>query len=215
MSKNCHIIHQWFNILPVHTFPFNNEDIPENGIYVLFEKGEESHSTRRVVRVGTHTGKNQLRSRLAQHFLKENKDRSIFRKNIGRSFLNKNNDGFISQWEIDLTTREARELHARSIDFQKLQDIEKDVTCYIQKGFSFIVFRVDDGEKRLELESKIISTLSECKECRPSPEWLGLYSPKEKIRKSGLWLVNELWKEPLSDEDMDALSKILEIKNPR
>jgi len=36
-----------------------------------------------------------------------------------------------------------------------------------------------------------------------------LFSPKEKIRKSGLWLVNELWKTPLTDEDMIELEKII------
>ena len=41
----------------------------------------------RIVRIGTHTGENQLRSRLMQHFVKENKNRSIFRKNIGRCFF--------------------------------------------------------------------------------------------------------------------------------
>ena len=35
----------------------------------------------------THTGKNQLISRLKQHFTNMNKDRSIFRKNIGRCLL--------------------------------------------------------------------------------------------------------------------------------
>ena len=51
------------------TFPFDKQEIPENGIYILFEKGEFAHSTNRIVRIGTHTGDNQLRSRLFQHFL--------------------------------------------------------------------------------------------------------------------------------------------------
>jgi len=51
----------------------------------------------------------------------------------------------------------------------------------------------------------MISTVSLCEECQPSPEWLGKFSPKEKIRKSGLWLVNELYKDALSSEDIDAL----------
>ena len=84
MSENCKNLHELFNNLPKLEFPFNEEHIPMNGIYVLFEKGEFAHNTNRIVRVGTHTGKNQLRSRLIQHFLNENKDRSIFRKNIGR-----------------------------------------------------------------------------------------------------------------------------------
>jgi hypothetical protein len=35
---------------------------------------------------------------LKEHFVNENKDRSIFRKNIGRALLNKDNDYFIEQW---------------------------------------------------------------------------------------------------------------------
>jgi hypothetical protein len=195
-----------------HSFPFNEQEIPENGIYILFEKGESAHSTDRIVRIGTHTGKDQLRSRLFQHFLNENKDRSIFRKNIGRALLNKDKDFFLKQWEIDLTTKKSKEQHFDSIDFVKQKEIEKRVTKYIQDNFSFVVFRVDDKDKRLEIESKIISVVSLCDECRPSQTWLGLFSPKEKIREGGLWLVNELWKIPLSEEDMGELKHMLGVK---
>ncbi len=212
MSKNCHTIHQWFNGMKKHAFPFNEQEIPENGIYVLFEKGEFAHATNRIVRIGTHTGKNQLRSRLFQHFLNENKDRSIFRKNVGRVLLNKDKDAFLEQWELDLTAKKAKDLHSKSVDFKKLKETEKRVTKHIQDNFSFVVFQVDDKDKRLEIESKIISTVSLCDECKPSPDWSGLSSPKEKIRKSGLWLVNELWKTPLSDEDMIELKQISKDK---
>ena len=57
MSKNCNTIHQWFNGMKKFTFPFNKHEIPENGIYILFEKNEFAHSTNRIVRIGTHTGK--------------------------------------------------------------------------------------------------------------------------------------------------------------
>jgi aspartate oxidase len=97
MSKNCKIIHQWFNGMEKFTFPFDRQKIPKNGIYILFEKGEIAHSGDRIVRIGTHTGKNQLLSRLNQHFLKENKDRSILRKNIGRALLNKDKDPFLEK----------------------------------------------------------------------------------------------------------------------
>ena len=211
MSKNCNTIHQWFNGMRKFTFPFDKQEIPENGIYILFEKGEFAHSTNRIVRVGTHTGQNQLRSRLFQHFLKENKDRSIFRKNIGRALLNKDEDPFLEKWELDLTTRNAKDKYSNSIDFDKQKEIEKRVTKYIQENFSFVVFQIDDKDKRLNFESKIISTVSLCEECKPSKNWLGNFSPKEKIRKSGLWLVNELWKTPLNDEDMIELKQLLNI----
>jgi hypothetical protein len=175
----------------------------------LFEKEEFAHSTNRIVRIGTHTGNNKLRSRLFQHFLNENKDRSIFRKNIGRALLNKDKDQFLKQWELDLTTKNAKEQYSNSVDFKKQKEVEKKVTKYIQDNFSFVVFQIDDKEKRLEIESRIISTVSLCDECKPSENWLGLFSPKEKIRKSGLWLVNELWKTPLSDKDMIELKYLL------
>jgi len=209
MSKICNTIHQWFNGMKKFTFPFDKKDIPENGIYILFEKEEFAHSTNRIVRIGTHTGQNQLRSRLFQHFLKENKDRSIFRKNIGRALLNKDKDPFLEKWELDLTTRNAKEQHSDSVDFDKQKEIEKTVTKFIQNNFSFVVFQIDDKEKRLYFESRIISTVSLCEECKPSENWLGNFSPKEKIRESGLWLVNELWKTPLYDSDMLILNEIV------
>ena len=208
MSKNCSIIHQWFNRMEKYSFPFNKQEIPHNGIYILFEKGEFAHSTNRIVRIGTHTGDKQLCSRLDQHFVNENKDRSIFRKNIGRALLSKNEDPFLKQWEINSTTKNAKKYYSHSIDFIKQKKVEEMVTKYIQNNFSFVVFQVDDKEKRLKLESNLISTISLCDECEPSQNWLGLYSPKEKIRKSGLWLVNELWKTPLSDNDMIELQRM-------
>ena len=211
MSKNCNTIHQGFNGMKKFTFPFDKQDIPENGIYILFENREFAHSTNRIVRIGTHTGQNQLRSRLFQHFLKENKDRSIFRKNIGRALLNKDKDLFLEKWELDLTTRNAKDQHSDSVDFDKQKEIENKVTKFIQDNFSFIVFQIDDKDKRLYFESRIISTVSLCEECKPSENWLGNFSPKEKIRKSGLWIVNELWKTPLNDEDMIELKQLLNL----
>lgn len=205
MSQTCHKVHQLFAGLPRLEFPFDVSSIPRNGIYVLFERGEHAHRTDRIVRVGTHTGSNQLPSRLEQHFLKENKDRSIFRKNIGRAILNSEKDAFLAQWEIDLTTAEVKKKFSGAIDQKKLQQIEKRVTDYIQRNFRFVVFGVDDKQKRLFWESQIISTVSLCDECGPSEKWLGLHSPKEKIRESGLWLVNELYKQPLSEREYEAL----------
>jgi len=197
----CAEIHKIFHRLERFSFPFDTEKIPYNGIYVLFDKSEYGHELDRVVRVGTHTGDKQLRSRLQQHFLNENKDRSIFRKNVGRAILNKDNDPFLQQWEYDLTSTENKEKYSSQIDFSKQKQLEKQVSHYIQKYFSFIVFEVNDKSKRLELETKIISTVSLCGDCKPSAKWLGLYSPNKKIRESGLWQVNNLYKSPLTEQD--------------
>jgi len=103
--NTCDSLHKWTNHLPSFNFPFDASQIPLNGIYVLFEKGETAHGANRIVRIGTHTGNNQLRSRLSQHFIVENKDRSIFRRNIGRALLNRDHDPFLAFWEVDLTSR--------------------------------------------------------------------------------------------------------------
>ncbi|MBE7671626.1 hypothetical protein F7647_11220 [Tenacibaculum piscium] len=209
MSEICKEIHGIFNELKEYSFPFNEKEIPKNGIYILFEKGEKFSDFKRIVRVGTHTGNNQLQSRLKQHFVKENKDRSIFRKNIGRALLNSENDSFLKQWELDLTTRENKEKYSKQIDFVKQQSIEKKVSEYIQNNFSFTVFEVLEKEQRLRIESRIISTVSNCTNCKPSENWLGLFSPKQKIKDSGLWLVNELWKQSLSENELTELKKMI------
>ena len=202
MSKECQKLHKLFNSMKRIGFPFDESEIPLNGIYVLFEKGEKGHGGDRIVRIGTHTGNNQLKSRLKQHFINENKDRSIFRKNIGRALLNNKKDPFLKQWELDLTTRKSKEKYSELVDFEKQKKIEKEVTRYIQNNFSFIVFEINEKEERLETESKLISTVSLCDECKPSKNWLGLSSPKEKIKESGLWLVNELYKTPFTEEEI-------------
>jgi len=203
MSQICSEIHKIFNELPRYSFPFNKTTIPKNGIYIIFEKNEYAHGADRIVRIGTHTGEEQLFSRLQQHFVKENKDRSIFRKNIGRALLNKENDPFLEQWDWDLTTKEKKEKYLPLLNQAKQKEVENSVSEYIQTNLSFCVIHVEGKEKRLELESKIISTVSLCENCKPSENWLGNFSPKRKIRESGLWLVNELYKEPLEFADLE------------
>lgn len=205
----CPDLHRLVRPGTLHTFPFDSARLPLNGIYVLFERGEECHEGHRIVRVGTHTGNGQLRSRMLQHFVKENKDRSIFRKNIGRALLNRDGEPYLSVWEHDRTSRANRARYGEEADPAKRQAVEADVTKYLRECFSFVVFRVDDKGERLTLESKMISTVSRCEECRPSEGWLGLHSPKDRIRESGLWLVNELYKEPLSAPDVKRLRMLL------
>jgi hypothetical protein len=211
MSEKCERLYELFNGLKRFEFPFNEKEIPRNGIYILFEKKEKGHGLDRIVRVGTHTGNNQLPSRLRQHFINENKDRSIFRKNIGRAILNKRNDPYLKIWELDLTTKQAKEKFSPMIDPERQKEIEKEVSSYIQDNFTFVVFPVENKEKRLEIESKIISTISLCKECKPSQNWLGNFSPKDKIKESGLWLVNELYKKPFEDNELEEFQKQIKI----
>lgn len=209
MSESCQQVHALCDKLPHLSFPFEANRLPRNGIYILFERGETAHGTNRIVRVGTHTGQAQLPSRLNQHFMRENKDRSIFRKNIGRALLSHDHDPFLDQWEIDLTSAAARMKYAGRIDHAKQLATERRVTEYIQANFHFVVFRVDDKDARMFWESRLISTVSRCQECHPSQKWLGLSSPKEKIVQGGLWQVNELYKIPLTDQELALFQNML------
>lgn len=207
----CEKVHELFNAskLKEYSYQFDENELPKNGIYIIFEKGETYKGYKRIVRVGTHTGDNQLRSRLKQHYVNENKDRSIFRKNIGRAFLNKDNDPFLTQWNIDLTTKENKEKYSSTIGFDKQKEVEDKVSDYLRNNTSFVVFEVTDKDQRLKFESRIISTISNCEDCKPSENWLGKYSPEDKIKKSGLWLVNELNKESLSEDEFEELKNIV------
>jgi hypothetical protein len=203
MSATCAQLHSLARQGTLHRFPFERSQLPRDGIYALFEAGEESHGGARIVRVGTHTGDHQLPSRLLQHFVNENKDRSIFRKNIGRALLTRASDPFLAKWEVDRTSRRARD--GFHVDAAKLRAIESEVTCYLRERLPFVVFSIEDKASRLTLESRMISTLSLCEECQPSANWLGHHSPRARIRETGLWLINELFKTPLCDADIERL----------
>lgn len=207
MRQLCSTLHDQTRAGTRFRFPFDERDIPKNGIYLLFQRGESGHDGDRIVRVGTHTGQNQLRSRLKQHFLREKKDRSIFRKNVGRCLLNRNNDPYLKIWEIDCTTTANRSKYGHLMDPRYQAEIESQISRYIQDTFSFCVIEVPLKNERLYLEARLISTLSLCNQCQPSAHWLGSYSPKVKIRESGLWQVNELYKQSLAPEDLSVVGE--------
>lgn len=184
------------------TYPFDSEAIPKNGIYIMYENNEYGHVGNRIVRIGTHTGQDQLRSRLRQHFDLKNKDRSIFRKNLGRAMLMSMDSGYLEIWNLDNTSKKNRLGSVEMINHDLEYYLECKITDYIQKNFSFVILEESDKDRRLELESKIISTVSRCSKCGPSLSWIGNESPVEKIRESGLWQVNELYKTPVTKDDL-------------
>jgi len=189
----CFEIHKWANQLQRFTYPFDFSEIPENGIYLFFEKGEKFKDIDRIVRIGTHTGDNNLCKRIKEHLTKENKDRSIFRKNIGRAILNKNNDSFLEIWNLDFTIPKNHKIIESNPDYKmKLLSLEKEISDYMCKNFSFACIPIETKEERLKYEAFLIKSLSSDNDFKPSESWLGNYSPIEKIKNSGLWLVNEL-----------------------
>ena len=200
----CDSLHEIFNALPRYTWE-SISDIPFNsGVYIVFEKGEKYEDVDRIVRVGTHIGDGRLKKRLNCHFVNEKKDRSIFRKNVGKAMLNKDGDAYLEAWSLNSAKKE----NAASIDRMKQAEIEKRVSEYMRSAFSFAVFSVADRDERLRLEEGIIATLNSCVKFGPGPEWNGLYSPEEKIRTSGMWLKQGLNGTPLSDKELLRIKEL-------
>lgn len=202
MTDVCHQIHTASHLLPRHRFPYEDASIPRNGIYMLFEVGEHAHGGDRIVRIGSHTGQNKLHSRLREHFLTENKDRSIFRKNIGRALLTRSDDPFLEQWNWDLTSSKAKAEQGPLVNLEKLEMVEQQVTRTLQQRFSFVVIAVDQKADRLSLEAGLIAAIAQCRQCGPSATWLGSLSPKPKISESGLWQEQHLAGLPLSPSQL-------------
>lgn len=209
-------LHQLFNGQKRFSFPFESflMEIPRNGIYIIFEKGEKYTDLDRIVRIGTHTGNNQLRFRLNQHFVKENKNRSIFRKNIGRCFLNREKNPYLNLWELDTTSRADKEKNLRFLDVEFEKKIEKRISNYVQTNLSFCVFEIATKDERLFWESKIASTLAKASYIKPSDQWLGNYSTKEKIKACGLWQVNELNNDSLAELEFEHLKLTILSNTP-
>ena len=202
-------LHKIFNGLERFTYPFENRlnEMPDNGIYVKFEKGESYNNLDRIVRIGTDTGENNLKKRLIEHFVTENKNRSIFRKNIGRAMLNKDNNSYLNFWELDTTSKADKEKNLKYINVDLEAEIEAEISSYIKTNFSFCVFNVETKEQRLFWESKLISTLAY--QSKPSKNWLGNFSTKEKIKQSGLWQVQGLNKPKLTSDEFDNLKLLV------
>lgn len=221
-TSSCEWLHRQLDELPLFKYPFSLEELPENGIYFFYERGEfwgHDGEHPRIVRIGTHKG-NNFRSRIDDHFLfnarKMNfdqmkpgpKDRSIFRKNIGRALLNKENDEYLSSWNIDFTSREKREGNSHLRDIQKEKILETKITKILRDRFSFRFLVVDNQINRMGskgLESSLIGTVAQCRVCRPSGNWLGNYSPKRDIKESGLWLVQHLNSDAINENDRETI----------
>ncbi len=205
MNSACCYLHEKVAELPRFSGNLDGHDVPLNGLYIIFEKGETSHGKDRIVRVGTHTGEGNLRKRIAEHLYFANKDRSVFRKHIGRCILAGRSDPFLDDWERDLTSKGEREKYQHVIDFEKQDAVEKEVTDYITNNLSICVLKMDGKAERLSTEESLLSTLAQCGECSPSPDWLGRHHPRYTFGTIGLWNVQGLKGAAMSLSEMQHL----------
>jgi hypothetical protein len=228
MSNLCRLLHEQIEQQPLIRYPFKLHRLPRNGIYFFYEDGEiwgHGGNKPRIVRVGTHRDGN-FRSRIAEHYLlSESKmkfdedkakpsDRSIFRKNIGRALLNRRGDSYLSIWEIDYMYRKKRALFRHLRDIKREKKVESEITEILRNNFSFRYIKIERQKERMGksgLESRLVGTIARCRLCEPSKNWLGNHSPKEKIRMSGLWLVQHLGADEIDGDDEKTISEAIGV----
>lgn len=169
--------------------------LPAKGIYLFFEDGEvrKLKNELRVTRVGTHgvsmgaksTLWNRLKTHKGKHDLGGNHRGSIFRLHIGNAIINKNNNRQLySNWGVGQSA--GKDITAAE------NDLETEVSLYIAQ-MKLLWLSVGDASgpasDRAYLEKNIIGLLSQSNKPidPPSADWLGNYSLKDIIRKTGLW----------------------------
>jgi hypothetical protein len=105
-------------------------------------------------------------------------------------------------------TSRNKKLWGSKRDIEKERRVEEMITRMIRERFSFRFIILDSQVERMGskgLESSLIGTFAHCNLCKPSANWLGNYSPIEKIRESGLWLVQHLKAEPINEKDKEVI----------
>lgn len=230
-SEVCNWLTERLARCPLISYPFNEDDLPKNGIYFFYEAGEFSQHgdhLQRIVRIGTHNDGN-FRKRIANHYLSkyENKkmsfdrnkptpkDDSVFRKHIGYALLK--SDSYINIWKEDLKKPEKREKVAHLRDLEKELEIEKQITCLMRNRFTFRFVEDEQWEnqvKRYDIEKHLIGSVAQCRLCAPSKNWLGKHHPDDQVRNAGLWQVHHLRASPLSDSDRALINVMLDARCP-
>jgi hypothetical protein len=168
---------------------------PTRGVYFFREPGEVRRDgiTPRVVRVGTHAvsanAKSRLWGRLRAHRGGRdgggNHRGSIFRLHVGAALLEQSGDaGTMPSWSIgQAASRQVR-------DGERAHEL-KVSECIGRMSVLWVDIPDEPGPQsaRARLERNAIALLANKLDPLdpPSPMWLGRYSVREEIRRSGLW----------------------------
>ena len=188
---------------------------PSSGVYLFFEPGEVRRSVTqlRIVRVGTHNvsrgAASTLWGRLRTHrgAVGTGSHRSsVFRLHVGAAIQAKLGT-IVPTWGIGNTAdTETRRREA---------DIEREVSLHIG-NMPLLWLAVNDPPSpwsdRAYLERNIIGLVAGAGRPidPPSPSWLGRYSSRDPIRKSGLWNLNHLDYE-YDPEFLEVLGQYVDI----
>ncbi|MCB1470840.1 MAG: hypothetical protein KDK08_27615 [Rhizobiaceae bacterium] len=175
---------------------------PKRGVYFFFEPGEYRSGDprlQRVVRVGTHAlapkSRTTLWNRLSQHRGTTNPPGgnhrgSIFRLLVGEAIINSEQSLPVASWGKGSTA--ARDIR----DLERTH--ETRVSQYLG-DMKLLHLDVPDeagrDSARGVIERNSIALLSGFREPAPDPpslHWLGRYSGRERVRRSGLWNNNHV-----------------------
>ena len=194
VCEKCNHIHKIFNAMKFKKFEKSviSSINFQFGIYIVFEKNEIAHDGNRIVYVGTTTGqKSTVSGRIYEHY--ENEGRSVFRNEIALCLLKKANDPYnLSElFFVNSIYRKKWKKYANNEQIKQYFEINNEISEHIRTYCHFIVFPVEK-EYREYWEKRIISTISSCNECKKSEQWLGNYSPKDIIKKYGLWNIKNV-----------------------
>lgn len=175
---------------------------PGRGVYFFFEPGEHrtgSGEGSRVVRVGTHAltarSRTTLWNRLSQHRGVArtgggNHRGSIFRLLVGLALPRRNAALAVPTWAVGSSA--PLDVRARE------SELEQAVSGYIgAMPFLWVAVEDDAGadSDRGRIERGAIALLARAARESvdpPSPGWLGLDCPRERVARSGLWNQNHV-----------------------
>jgi len=181
---------------------------PERGVYFFFEPGEMRDSVPampRVVRVGTHAlvprSRTTLWKRLSQHRgtispKGGNHRGSIFRLLVGEAMINRDQSLEIGSWGQKSSAPRSVRLAER-----QHEAVVSDYLGAMTLLFVSVPDRAGPESARGVIERNAIALLSGYRNISqdlPSPGWLGRFSSRERVQKSGLWNNNHV------DEEYDA-----------
>ncbi len=193
------------------------QDWPKSGVYVFFEPREcrRGRIEPRVVRVGTHgvsrgsraTLWNRLRTHRGTGDGHGNHRSSIFRLHVGAALAARDQRLAVPSWSIG----QAADAGIRKDE----QALERAVSQHIG-AMSILWIAVEDepspASDRAYLERNLIGLLvgRTGPIDIPSHDWLGLSSPDERIRNSGLWNLDFL-DYPYSSGFVDVLDEYVSV----
>ena len=185
---------------------------PSHGVYFFFDEAEPRASGigARCVRVGTHAllhgSKSTLWKRLRQHRGDRNGGgahrTSVFRRLVGQALIARDGSNVPSWCGVKPAAGPAL-------------DEEKAHECRVSeeiRALPLLALPVADTAQRDRIERCAIALLSNANPGvpidPPSPAWLGLHSPSERTRRSGLWNRNYV-REAYSPAVLDKLEHLV------